>query len=60
MRGDTAAGGATKQATLETGLVRVPLFIKEGEIVRVSNQTGDVAVELEDVSILPSRNSELG
>jgi elongation factor P len=44
MRGDTAAGGASKQATLETGLVvRVPLFIKEGEIVRVSTQTGEVA-----------------
>ena len=44
MRGDTAAGGATKHATLETGLtVRVPLFIKEGEIVRVNTQTGEVA-----------------
>jgi elongation factor P len=44
MRGDTAAGGASKQATLETGLtVRVPLFIKEGETVRVSTQTGEVA-----------------
>ena len=44
MRGDTAAGGATKQATLETGInVRVPLFIKEGEIVRVNTQTGEVA-----------------
>lgn len=44
MRGDTAAGGATKQATLETGLnVRVPLFIKEGETVRVNTQTGEVA-----------------
>src|SRR5947209_18091037 len=44
MRGDTAAGGATKQATLETGLVvRVPLFIKEGERVRVNTQTGEVA-----------------
>jgi elongation factor P len=43
-RGDTAAGGATKQATLETGLlVRVPLFIKEGELVRVNTQTGEVA-----------------
>lgn len=43
-RGDTAAGGATKQATVETGLVvRVPLFIKEGEIVRVNTQTGEVA-----------------
>jgi len=44
LRGDTAAGGATKQATLETGLeVRVPLFIKEGELVRVNTQTGEVA-----------------
>jgi elongation factor P len=44
MRGDTAAGGATKQAILETGLnVRVPLFIKEGETVRVNTQTGEVA-----------------
>jgi elongation factor P len=43
-RGDTAAGGATKQATVETGLVvRVPLFIKEGELVRVNTQTGEVA-----------------
>jgi elongation factor P len=43
-RGDTAAGGATKSATLETGLVvRVPLFIKEGEVVRVNTQTGEVA-----------------
>jgi elongation factor P len=43
-RGDTAAGGATKQATLETGInVRVPLFIKEGETVRVNTQTGEVA-----------------
>jgi len=43
-RGDTAAGGANKQATVETGLVvRVPLFIKEGEIVRVNTQTGEVA-----------------
>jgi elongation factor P len=43
-RGDTAAGGATKQATLETGLsVRVPLFIKEGETVRVNTQNGEVA-----------------
>ncbi len=44
LRGDTAAGGATKPATVETGLqVRVPLFIKEGEIVRVNTQTGEVA-----------------
>ena len=44
MRGDTAAGGASKLATLETGMeVRVPLFIKEGEVVRVNTQTGEVA-----------------
>jgi elongation factor P len=44
LRGDTAAGGATKLATLETGLqARVPLFIKEGELVRVNTQTGEVA-----------------
>jgi len=42
IRGDTASGGTTKPAKLETGLqIRVPLFIKEGEIVRVSTQTGD-------------------
>ncbi|CAN5136600.1 MAG: elongation factor P [Pyrinomonadaceae bacterium] len=44
LRGDTAAGGATKPATLETGLsVRVPLFIKEGETIRINTQTGEVA-----------------
>ena len=43
-RGDTASGGATKQATVETGLVvRVPLYMKEGEIVRVNTQTGEVS-----------------
>ena len=42
LRGDTASGGTTKPAILETGLqVRVPLFIKEGEVVRVSTQTGE-------------------
>jgi len=42
-RGNTAAGGASKAAKLETGLdVQVPLFMKEGEIVRVNTQTGEV------------------
>ena len=41
-RNDTGSGGSTKPATLETGLqLRVPLFIKEGEVVRVSTQTGE-------------------
>jgi len=44
VRGDTAAGGATKVAKLETGLeVRVALFIREGDVVRVNTQTGEVA-----------------
>ncbi len=42
IRGDTASGGSTKSARLETGLqVRVPLFIREGEVVRVNTQTGE-------------------
>ena len=40
IRGDTASGGVTKAATLETGLqIRVPLFIKEGEKVKVHTET---------------------
>ncbi len=40
-RGDTATG-ATKPATLETGLViQVPLFVNEGEVVRVDTRTGE-------------------
>jgi elongation factor P len=40
VRGDTASGGVTKAATLETGLqIRVPLFIKEGEKVKVHTET---------------------
>jgi len=44
VRGDTASGGVTKLATLETGLqVRVPLFIKEGEKVKVHTETREFA-----------------
>ena len=44
VRGDTASGGVTKSATLETGLeVRVPLFIKEGEKVKVHTETREFA-----------------
>ena len=44
VRGDTASGGATKSATLETGLeIRVPLFIKEGEKVKVHTETYEFA-----------------
>ncbi|HAL61564.1 MAG TPA: elongation factor P [Chloroflexi bacterium] len=41
IKGDTATG-ATKKATLETGLVvQVPLFVEEGDIVRVDTRTGE-------------------
>jgi elongation factor P len=44
VRGDTASGGVTKVATLETGLeIRVPLFIKEGEKVKVHTETREFA-----------------
>ncbi|MGH9372923.1 MAG: elongation factor P [Vicinamibacterales bacterium] len=44
VRGDTASGGVTKVATLETGLeIRVPLFIKEGERVKVHTETREFA-----------------
>jgi elongation factor P len=44
VRGDTASGGVTKPATLDTGLeIRVPLFIKEGEKVKVHTETREFA-----------------
>jgi len=44
VRGDTASGGVTKNARLETGLeIRVPLFIKEGEKVKVHTETREFA-----------------
>lgn len=40
VRGDTAQGG-TKPATMETGLVvHVPLFIEEGEVLKIDSRTG--------------------
>jgi len=43
-RGDTASGNVTKVAKLETGIeIRVPLFIKEGERVKVSTETREFA-----------------
>ena len=44
VRGDTTSGSVTKPATLETGLeIRVPLFIKEGERVKVHTETREFA-----------------
>lgn len=44
VRGNTASGSVTKPAILETGLeVQVPLFIKEGEKVKVHTETREFA-----------------
>ena len=41
VRGDTASGG-TKPATLETGaVVKVPLFIEAGEVLKIDTRTGE-------------------
>ncbi|MGH8482144.1 MAG: elongation factor P [Nevskiaceae bacterium] len=41
VRGDTVTGG-TKPAKLETGaVVKVPLFLNEGEVVKVDTRTGE-------------------
>jgi len=41
LKGDTASGGGSKPATLETGVsIEVPLFIEEGERVRVDTRSG--------------------
>jgi elongation factor P len=41
VRGNTASGGGTKPATLETGAqIQVPLFVNIGEVVRVDTRTG--------------------
>jgi len=41
LRGDTSGGGG-KPATMETGaVVRVPLFIEEGELLKVDTRTGE-------------------
>ncbi|MGD2278642.1 MAG: elongation factor P [Candidatus Omnitrophota bacterium] len=42
-RGDTVSG-ATKPATLETGkVVKVPLFVENGELIKVDTRTGEYA-----------------
>jgi elongation factor P len=42
LRGNTASGGGTKPATLETGTqINVPLFVNIGDMVRVDTRSGD-------------------
>ncbi len=43
-RGDTASGSVTKPAKLETGMeIKVPLFVKEGERIKVHTETREFA-----------------
>ena len=42
LKGDTASGGGYKPATLESGVeVQVPLFVNEGDRVRVDTRSGE-------------------
>ena len=42
LRGNTASGGGSKPATLETGTqIQVPLFVNIGDMVRVDTRSGD-------------------
>jgi elongation factor P len=42
VRGDTVSSGGTKPATLETGaVIQVPLFLEQGERIRVDTRTGE-------------------
>jgi len=41
VRGDTAKGG-NKTVTLETGAtLNVPMFVKEGDVLRINTETGE-------------------
>jgi elongation factor P len=42
VKGDSSSGSVTKDARLETGVtIKVPLFVKEGEKVRVATENGE-------------------
>ena len=48
VRGDTASGG-TKPATLETGaIIKVPLFVEQGEIIKVDTRTSEYISRVKD------------
>ncbi|MGD2128079.1 MAG: elongation factor P [Lysobacterales bacterium] len=48
LRGDTSGGGG-KPATLETGaVVRVPLFVNNGEVIRVDTRSGEYVSRVKD------------
>jgi elongation factor P len=42
LRGDSVSGGGSKPATLETGaVIQVPLFVEQGQRIRVDTRSGD-------------------
>ena len=42
VKGDTVSGNVSKDAELDNGLtVRVPIFVKNGDVIRVNTQTGE-------------------
>ncbi len=48
LRGDTSSGGS-KAATVSTGaVIRVPLFIHEGEVVKVDTRSGEYVSRAKD------------
>lgn len=48
VRGDTASGGG-KPATLETGaVIKVPLFVEEGEVIKVDTRTGQYVARVKE------------
>ena len=48
LKGDTASG-ATKPATVETGaVVKVPLFVNQGERIRIDTRTGEYVARAKD------------
>ena len=48
VKGDTAQGG-TKPATIETGaVIKVPLFIEQGEVIRIDTRTGEYVSRVKD------------
>ena len=50
VKGDTASGG-TKPATLETGaVVKVPLYLDQGERIKVDTRTGEFIERVKDES----------
>jgi len=48
LKGDTAQGG-TKPATMETGaVIKVPLFVEEGEVIKIDTRSGEYVSRAKD------------